>query len=176
MYFDSENILENKLIILYALNHFKTPLTKDQITQIILENIQISYFDIQFLVESLKIDEFVKEIFDAGHFYYVISETGKSTLHLFERRIPSYIQEIIGMFISQNKDKILKQVKYQSSYNKQGDEEFSVNLKLFENDMVLIDLKLNVANKNQAEFMCSNWEKNGDKIYSQIIDTLIIEH
>lgn len=173
MYFDSENILENKLIIMYALNQFKTPLTKDQITQIILENIQISYFDIQFLVESLKTDEFIEEISDAGNYYYAISTTGKSTLQLFESRIPSFIKEIIGMFISQNKDKLLKQVKCQSSYNKQGDEEFIVNLKLCENDVVLIDLKLNVVNKNQADLMCANWDKNGDKIYSQIIDTLI---
>jgi hypothetical protein len=48
MYFDSENILENKLIILFALSQFNIPMTKEQITQIILENVQISYFDIQF--------------------------------------------------------------------------------------------------------------------------------
>ncbi|MPW24694.1 DUF4364 family protein [Alkalibaculum sp. M08DMB] len=173
MYFDSENILENKLIILYALNHFKTPLTKDQITQIILENIQISYFDIQFLVDSLKSDKFVVEFSDTGGLYYSISETGKSTLHLFESRVPSYIKEIIGMFISQNKDKLLKQVKYQSTYKKQGDGVFIVNLKLFENDISLIDLNINVVSIKQAEFMCSNWDNNGDKLYTEIINTLI---
>jgi hypothetical protein len=79
------------------------------------------------------------------------------------------------MFISQNKDKVLRQVKYQSSYVKQSDGEFIVNLVLLENEVSLIDIKLNVVNKNQAEFVCSNWEKNGDKLYTQLINTLIHE-
>ncbi|RBP63854.1 uncharacterized protein DUF4364 [Alkalibaculum bacchi] len=175
MYFDSENILENKLIILFALSQFNIPMTKEQITQIILENVQISYFDIQFLIENLKTDAFIYEMSEAGVSYYSISEPGRSTLKLFESRIPTYIKEIITMFISQNKDKVLRQVKYQSSYVKQSDGEFIVNLVLLENEVSLIDIKLNVVNKNQAEFVCSNWEKNGDKLYTQLINTLIHE-
>lgn len=173
MLFDSENILENKLIILYALNHFKTPLTKEQITQIILENIQISYFDIQFLIENLKDDDFVLELFDNKIPYYTISEKGKSTLDLFKNRIPAYLKEIINMYIAENKDKVLKQVKNYSSYKKLGDEDFIVNLKLFENEIILIDLNLNVASKKQAMFICNNWDNNGDKLYTEIINTLI---
>lgn len=175
MYFDSENILENKLIILFALSEFKIPMTKEQVTQIILENVQISYFDIQFLIENLKTDGFIYEMSEGGVFYYSIAEAGKSTLKLFESRIPTYIKEIITMFISQNKDKVLRQVKYQSSYVKQNDGEFIVNLILLENEVSLIDIKLNVVSKNQAEFVCSNWEKNGDKLYTQLISTLIHE-
>lgn len=173
MFFDSENILENKLIILYALNNFKTPLTKDQITQIILENIQISYFDVQFLVDSLKSDGFIEEMIDSNNCYYKTTESGNSTLKLFQGRIPSYIKDIINMFIAQNKDKLLKHVKYQASYKKESDEEFLVNLILYENDVILIDLYIKVVNKNQAEFVCTNWEKNGDKLYTKIIDSLI---
>lgn len=175
MYFDSENILENKLIILFALSQFKVPMTKEQITQIVLENVQISYFDIQFLIENLKTDEFINELSEGGRSYYSISEAGRSTLKLFESRIPAYIREIISMFISQNKDKVLRQVKYQATYLKHNDGEFIVNLVLLENEVSLIDIKLNVVNKNQAEFVCSNWEKNGEKLYTQLINTLIHE-
>lgn len=173
MLFDSENILENKLIILYALNQFKTPLTKEQITQIILENIQMSYFDIHFLIDNLKEDEFIIELIEDDIEYYIISKKGSSALPLFENRIPIYIKEIIDLFIIQNKDKILKQVLFTSSYFKQGDEDFLVNLNIIENEVSLMNITVNVVNKKQAELISENWKSNGDKIYKDIINTLI---
>ena len=173
MFFDSENILENKLIILYALSFFKTPLTREQISQIILENVQISYFDIQFLLQNLKEDDFVDEITDSEISQYSITQSGKSTLQLFKDKIPSYLSEIIAMFISQNKDEILKEVKYQSSFKRQGDNQYMVNLKLYENKMLLIDLNVNVVNREQAKFICSNWDKSSSELYNKIIHALI---
>ena len=64
-------------------------------------------------------------------------------------------------------------MKYQASYQKESDEEFLVNLILYENDVILINLFIKVVNKNQAEFVCTNWEINGDKLYTKIIDSLI---
>ncbi|MFZ7130798.1 MAG: DUF4364 family protein [Eubacteriales bacterium] len=173
MLFDSENILENKLIILYALSHFKSPLTKEQMTQIILENIQISYFDIYFLIDSLKEDDFIIEVIENDQEFYTISEKGSASLSLFTNRIPLYIKEIIDMFIQQNKDKILKHVRYIATYLKQGDEDFVVNLKIIENDVKLLDIYLNVVNKKQAEFVCDNWKKNGNSLYVNILNILV---
>lgn len=173
MLFDSENILENKLIILYALRHFKTPLSKEQITQIILENIQISYFDIHFLIDSLKNDEFILSFKENKKEYFIISEKGNSTLSLFVNRIPIYIKEIIDLFILQNKDKILNQVRNVASYKKLGDEDFSVNLKIIENEVNILDITINVVNRKQADLVCENWKKHGDKLYGDIIEMLI---
>ncbi|NTW71966.1 MAG: DUF4364 family protein [Eubacteriaceae bacterium] len=173
MYFDSENVLENKLIILYALNQFKVPINKEQISQIILENVQISYFDVQFLINSLLEDEFLNKIDDNNHEYFSISEKGRDTLNLFTDRIPFYLKEIIDIFIRENKDKVLKQVKNISSFKITGDGEFEVSLRLLENDVSLIDLTLNVVNKTQARFICDNWEAKGQSIYTEIIDALI---
>ena len=47
MLFNSEQQAEDKLIILYVLKKIKTSLTREQIALIIVENLQIGYFDIQ---------------------------------------------------------------------------------------------------------------------------------
>nr|WP_225877845.1 DUF4364 family protein [Alkalibacter mobilis] len=175
MYFDSENVLENKLIILYALNQFKVPVNKEQISQIIIENVQISYFDIQFLIQSLSTDGFLVLINDNNTDYYSISDKGRETLSLFSDRIPTYIKEILDIFIRQNKDKVLKEVKNVATYKITGDGEFEVRLTLVENDVSLINISISVPNKAQARFISENWEKNGQTMYTDIINTLIKE-
>jgi hypothetical protein len=107
--------------------------------------------------------------------YFSISEKGRETLSLFSDRIPTYIKEILDIFIRQNKDKVLRQVKNLASYKLSGDGEFEVTLNLMENDVSLISISLNVPSKTQAKYICSNWQSKGQNIYTDIINTLIKE-
>jgi hypothetical protein len=175
MYFDAENILENKLILLYAFNQCKAPLTKGQISQIIIENIQISYFDIQFLIDSLLEDGYLSSTPHRDDHVYAISETGRQTLSLFIDRIPAYLREMLDLFIRQNRDHVLKDVRSQASYLLRGDGDFAVSLRLVENDVELMELTVHVPNKAQAKYICNNWESRSTKIYSDIIQALIKE-
>lgn len=175
MYFDSENILENKLILLYAFQQCKSPMTKDQVSQIIIENIQISYFDVQFLLESLLSDGFLIQGPQKQAVVYSISDKGRETLHLFESRIPSYLKEMLDLYVRQNKDKVLRDVTARGTYRLRGDGDFAVELMLMENDVELIELSVHVPNKTQATFICNNWEKRSSRIYGDIIQALIKE-
>lgn len=175
MYFDSENVLENKLILLYAFNQCKAPLTKEQISQIIIENVQISYFDIQFLIDSLVADEFLVGGSPSNPNIYSISDKGRQTLELFIHRIPSYIKEMLDLFIRRNKDNVLKDVRSKASYILRGDGDFAVQLSLVENEVELMELSIHVPNKAQAKYVCNNWENRSSQIYSDIIQALIKE-
>ena len=173
MYFDSENVLGNKLIILYAISQFKLPVNKEQISQIVLENIQMSYFDIQFLIDSLLKDHFLVCSKDKDLEYYAITSEGKETLDLFSDRIPQYLKELLTIFIKSNKDKILKQVRTPSEISLNKDGEYDVSLKLLENDISLINITLNVPTKKEAHYVCENWEKKGELLYTEVMNTLI---
>ena len=62
MLFNSEQQAEDKLIILYVLKKIKTSLTREQIALIIVENLQIGYFDIQLYIDDLIKDEFLSAL------------------------------------------------------------------------------------------------------------------
>lgn len=173
MYFDSENVLENKLILLYAFNQCKAPLTKDQISQIIIENIQISYFDIHFLLDSLMDDGFLVQGSSRNNHVYSISEKGRESLNLFIDRIPSYIREMLDMYVCKNKDNVLKDVRCDASYHLRGDGDFAVQMSLVENDVVLMDISIHVPNVTQAKHLCQNWKSGSSRIYSEIIQALV---
>lgn len=173
MYFDSENVLENKLILLYAFNQCKSPLTKEQISQIIIENIQISYFDIHFLMDSLLDDGFLVSGSARDTQVYSISEKGRETLELFIHRIPSYLREMLDLYVRKNKDNVLKDVRSNATYHLRGDGDFAVELSLVENDVSLMDLSIHVPNITQAKSICNNWKTASSRIYSEIIHSLV---
>jgi len=53
------------------------------------------------------------------------------------------------------------------------DKEYIVSLKVIENELVLIDLKLNVVSAKQAKQICEKWKNSSENIYSQLIGSLI---
>ena len=54
-----------------------------------------------------------------------------------------------------------------------SDKEYIVNLKVIENELVLIELKLNVVSAKQAKQICEKWKNFSESIYSQLMGSLI---
>lgn len=54
---DTEELAENKLLLLYILSEAGIPLSKNQVTQVVLENSLMNYFSMQqFLAELVQKD------------------------------------------------------------------------------------------------------------------------
>ena len=77
MLFNSEQQAEDKLIILYVLKEIKTSLTREQVALIIIENLQIGYFDIQLYIDDLIKDEFLTTLDYDGKSVLTLSPHGK---------------------------------------------------------------------------------------------------
>lgn len=76
-------------------------------------------------------------------------------------------------YIDKNKEAIKKQLQITAQYEKINDKEYIVNCKVIENQITLIDLKLNVVSSKQAKIICDKWETNATAIYKNIIDNII---
>ena len=72
-----------------------------------------------------------------------------------------------------NKENLLSETQVKSSFVKQNNNEFIVNLRVIENQSNLIDLNLNVSSEKQASIICKNWKNNASYMYAEIIDLLI---
>ena len=59
MYENSAELAENKLLVLYVIQSLKQPISKTQLTEIILENNFINYFTLQQYISELESSEFV---------------------------------------------------------------------------------------------------------------------
>ena len=169
----SEELAYHKLVILYVLEKAKMDLTNSQITQVILETEVMNYFSLQQFLSQLMDAKFLKIYEDSNREYYTLTQKGIETLNYFLSRIPSQITEKLDEYIKLNKENLLADTQVKSSFVKQSDNEYIVNLRVIENQSNLIDLNLNVSSEKQAKLICDNWKKNASYMYAEIIELLI---
>ncbi|WP_303870027.1 DUF4364 family protein [Acetobacterium wieringae] len=172
MLFNSSQQAEDKLIILYVLQKIKTALTREQIALIIIENLQIGYFDIQLYIDDLIKDDFLSTLEYDGKSVLSLSPMGKETLTVFNDKIPTYITEMIDLYLKENRAKIFKEVKITANYQKLGETDYLVELKLQENNMVLMEIALNAPTLKLALDICNRWKENTQELYASVLNLL----
>ncbi|MDD2481204.1 MAG: DUF4364 family protein [Lutispora sp.] len=171
MNINSNEIALNKLIVLLILKEIDLPITIAQITNIVLENNLINYFDLQQCLQELEEANMIIKF--GNRDAYKNTEMGLKTIELFLSRIDNDTKSIIKTYIIKNKEKIKLETQVHSDIIKKSDTEYIVNLKVIEEDIVLIDLDLNVVSAKQAKLICNNWESKYYQVYDQIMNILI---
>ncbi|MDI3535585.1 MAG: hypothetical protein PWP16_49 [Eubacteriaceae bacterium] len=172
MLFTSEQQAENKLIILYVLDQMKSALTREQVALIVIENIQITYFDIQFYIDDLIKDDFVHTIQLEEKLILKLSDVGKASLEIFYEKIPVYIRDMIDRYLKENHEKIFKEIRVAANYHKKSDTEYIVELKFYENNLMLMEISLDAPTQKLALEICNRWKEKTQALYSAILKTL----
>ena len=172
MYETSAELAENKLLVLYVIKSLRQPISKTQLTEIILENNFINYFTLQQYISELEIAEFVEYIEKNNKKLITITTKGENVLSIFNDRISPIKRDIIDSYISKAIDNIKKELTIHSDYTIEKNNSFIVNLKALEDETLLIDLKISVPTKKQATSLCNRWKENPSDIYTKIVQVL----
>lgn len=175
MFEDTLELAEHKLLLLYIFNKIKFPISKNQITQIILENNFINYFTLQQYISELLSSGFLVQVMDDNKHRLNITDKGNKVLSLFEGRLSQNKKDAIDEYLKNHLQNIKKEVTVSADYTIEGSNNFIVNLRAFENNVILIDLKLNVASNKQARELCDKWKSNSSDIYNKIVQLLIAD-
>ena len=97
---------------------------------------------------------------------------GKETLNVFQQKIPAYITDMIDLYLKENREKIFKEVKITANYQKLGETDYLVELKLHENNIVLMEISLNAPTLKLALDICSRWKENTQDLYASVLNLL----
>ena len=172
MYENSAELAENKLLVLYVIKSLRQPISKTQLTEIILENNFINYFTLQQYISELENSDFIRYIDKNGKRLIVITKKGENVLSIFNDRISPIKRDIIDNYISKTIDSIKKELTIHSDYTIEKNNSFIVDLKALEDETLLIDLKISVPTKKQATSLCNRWKENPSDIYTKIVQVL----
>ena len=172
MYENSAELAENKLLVLYVIKSLRQPISKTQLTEIILENNFINYFTLQQYISELETAEFVEYIEKNDKKLITITTKGENVLSIFNDRISPIKRDIIDNYISKTIENIKKELTIHSYYTIEKNNSFIVNLKALEDETLLIDLKISVPTKKQATSLCNRWKENPSDIYTKIVQVL----
>ncbi len=166
-----KRIAIDKLIILLIFKEIDFPLSKPQVTDIVLQNNLMNYFDMQQYLLELEESDMIRKIDNKE--LYTYTQKGDKTLCGLISGIPKNTVALIKKYAINNKDKIKLETQVFANYIKKSDVEYIVILKVVENDIILIELKLNVVSAEQAKQICAKWKQSYFQVYDKIIDILI---
>ena len=173
MYDETMALAENKLLVLYVMQEIKLSVSNNQLTQIMIETNMLSYFTLQQYIFDLINSNLLEYVESNGKQRLAITSDGLRVLDLFKNRISETKKAIIDAYLSNQIDNIKKELTITSDYTVENDNNFIVNLKAIENDIILMDIKLSVASNKQARDICAKWKNNSSELYSNIINLLI---
>lgn len=170
---NSKEEANNKLLLLYIVDRFEIPMTDNQITELVMEREILNYFvQQQFLSELVDI-ALLEYTNTDGVFYYLITEKGKETLSYFIDRLEVDLLKKLDISIEKKKDLIHREMQISARYEKKGKDDYTVDLRVVENDINLIHIELDVVSNKQAKMICDNWKTKAQHIYGDIIKLLI---
>lgn len=168
-----QNLSLNKLIILYMLDKTDAPLSNTLLSNFILDNNYSDYFSLQEYVHQLIESDMVKEEEIAHNTHYHITPFGSETLAFFINRIPdSTLIEMDG-YLEAHSVEIKSRVEIVANYIPGMKGEFLVECYVKDDDILLMELKMTVFDKESAKQICDKWKADHVYLYKEFLMKLI---
>lgn len=168
MSYSTEEVALNKLIILYLIKMSPIEFTKDSLTEFILDKGYMNYFALQQYLVELTEGDLIK--LDNT---YILNEKGLLTLNLLGSKISESLKNEIHQEFKLQEDNKVKESQVVGEFFLKENNQYTVNLKLIENEDTLFSLYFDVANEAQAAEFCKMWKEDTEKIYQQILGIFI---
>lgn len=165
----------NKLIILYMLKSVETPLSNSQLSEFVLDNGYTTYFAFQEYISQMIDNQLISTISTNKTTLYQLTSLGLQALDFFENRIPDSTKVHLTNYLKVNRYKIRSESELTSDYMPQPDGTYMVHCIAKENKKILVDLSIEVIDKEYALKICKLWEKNSLTIYKMLLDNLLKE-
>lgn len=169
----NESLILYKLIILYMLNIIKIPLSNSQISDFILSQNIATYFTIQQSISELIENKLIigKKVHHTTLFS--LTNSGEQTLDYYVNLIPEDIINEIRTFSKENKLELRKQLSVVATYEATSEHDFVVHCSLKEKGASIFEISLEAPDKDLAEKMCDNWQKDHEHLYTHIMQSLL---
>jgi predicted transcriptional regulator len=172
MFEDTQELAENKLILLYILEKIQLPLSNTLITEIVLENNLLNYFHLQLYLSELAASGFLKAEKEDKRQLYSITPKGENVLEYFENRISKSKKETIKTYLDTHGELLKKEVQVTADYLPGDDKDYIVTCKITEDGINVIDLKLRVSSNEQAKQICTKWKSNPYQFFNRVTSML----
>ena len=169
----SESFTLYKLIILYMLEKVDFPLTTSQISEFILDKGYTNYFKLQSTISEMLDSQLILAENTHNRTLYHLTKEGSKTIEFFRNKISPEIQHDIDDFLEEKSYDLKEEAAVKTEYYLTPNHEYEVRCQIVENDSSLIDLKLTVPTKKEAETIANNWNMQSQSVYASLLAKLL---
>lgn len=167
-------LVESKLLLLYLIEKMNLPITTSQISQFVLEEGLLNFFDLHECLSEMVEGKYIDATKENNNTRYTITDLGVASLGYFENRISLHIRNKIAKYVNENRSQIKKDYETTANYFKDIQTgEYTVKCGIYENNSLLMEINITVVNREQARNICDNWKNNVNQIYDKVLLSLL---
>lgn len=171
---DNETLAENKVLILYILDKINSPVSNDELLQLVLSIEDMNYFYFQQFLLDLLENKYI-ETYQGDKFseqIYILTDLGKNALELTKDLIPGIIKLKIDSNIKGELQDIEEEVSIVSEFSPEDNGGFIVTCKVIEHNKTIFEVSTFAASREQAKYISDNWKENAINLYPKFMDIL----
>ena len=162
--------LDIKLLVLFVLNRLTRPVSLLALSDLVLGESSVNYFDYIDALSSLVKTGHVTEL-DGER--YLITNKGIRNLAEFETRIPYTIRLRVGAAAERMARVLMRNAMVQVSHEPREDGGFTVHLSLSDGMGPILSMDLLAGSEKQAVTIERNFHKNAEEYYGRIANMLL---
>ena len=162
--------LDIKLLVLFVLNRLTRPVSLLALSDLVLGESSVNYFDYIDALSSLVKTGHVTELDEDR---YLITNKGIRNLAEFETRIPYTVRLRVGTAAERMSRVLMRNAMVKVGHEPREDGGFTVHLSLSDGLGPIISMDLLAGSEKQAETMERNFHKNAEEYYGRIANMLL---
>ena len=176
---EKEQLVQDKLIMLFVIDKMEIPLTEDSILDICsVKNIWIkNYMDCKAIIHDLVDNKLLYKIGNEkeGKELFALTYEGRECLSHLYRRLPLAKREEISAYLQANRLNVKSSQEYSVTYSKNEDGSYNVELKIYEPLITtpMFTLNIKAPSRQAANEAIHKWKAYAPSIYETIYDKLI---
>lgn len=172
---NGETLAESKVLILYILNHIKTPITNNALYKIVLSVLEMNYFYFQQFLLDLMSAEYITSIKLDENTLYKITPKGIEALRLTGDMIPGILKLKVDKNFKNELNIIENEVSVSAEYIPKNEKSFKISCKITENGETVFEIRTLAGSSEHAKRIVDNWKNNATEIYPKIMKALNCE-
>lgn len=170
---NTEIEVRDKLTILMLIHELETPITNEEITNLVLDANLLNYITMQHFLTELCELSMLEQIPQDQKQHYLLTENGRVALDFFKARIPQHIQDKVMKTVAKYKATLPVETQIQAHYTKIADDQYEVHLSISENKAPMMSMTLTALSDKHAEEICKRWHESSSTKYGEILNLLI---
>ena len=165
------SMTEQKLVTLYALERLG-PVTALQLLRFMVENELMDYIALQLSIAELVEMALLRKLPHPLGALYAPSDKGYEALEMFSGRIPHWRTTQIDEIASDWKQRFREEKHVLADWQITPSGEYIAHLQLLEGELALLDMRVNLPTRGQADRFCKRWPQVAGALYAQMMQAL----
>lgn len=169
----TQDLAENKVLILYLLNKLPDGIKSDNLFKIVSSANGINYFYFQELLTDLIDTNLVGSFTRDEDIFIKITSEGENALSLTKSLLPGILKLKADSVFKDEISAIVEESSIITEYIPKDENNYTVKCKIVEKNETLFEVSAFAGSRERAKQISDNWKNNANDLYPKIIDLLL---